>query len=95
MICQAYLTEVEVSHSEIQPTYAKNLTAAVLEEQARLLAQGVHADPETVILSAQEQEPWKHWRVDIMRKNQVGWRRIKPTRLSLRKSPGMELRMRS
>jgi hypothetical protein len=56
MIYQAYLNRAVVPYSEIQATYPKNVTAEVLEPQARILAQGVQLDPETTALSAQEHE---------------------------------------
>jgi hypothetical protein len=57
IIYQARLDGSVVTPSgTIDAMYPKNLTAAVLEEQARILAQGVRVDTETAALSAQEHE---------------------------------------
>jgi hypothetical protein len=57
MIYQAHLnSNILGSAEDIQVKYPKNLMAAVLEEQARILAQGMHTDPEMAALGAQEHE---------------------------------------
>jgi hypothetical protein len=43
-----------MSTADIHAKYPKDLKAAVLQERERVLAQGIHANPETAAISEQE-----------------------------------------